>query len=99
MNCKFLAGSIILLTIGASTSFSVGNASGTIGEVVRNDPRLDKLIAPGTQIEVLADGFDWSEGPVWISDPGYVVFSDVPVNKIFKWSEGEGISVFLEPSG
>ena len=98
-NCKLLTGSLILLTIGASTSFSVGDASGTIGEVVRNNPGLDKLIAPGTQIEVLAEGFDWSEGPVWISDPGYVVFSDVPVNKIYKWSEGEGISVFLEPSG
>ncbi len=71
----------------------------TIGEVIVNDPALNKLIAPGAAIEVLAEGFNWSEGPVWISDGDYVVFSDVPENRIYKWSEQDGLSVFLEPSG
>jgi gluconolactonase len=60
---------------------------------------LDRLIVPGTVIERLADGFQWSEGPVWIDDPGFLLLSDVPANRMYRWSEGEGLSVFLEPSG
>lgn len=71
----------------------------SIGEVVVNDPALNKLILPGTPIEVLAEGFNWSEGPVWIADGNYLVFSDVPENRIYKWSEADGLDVFLEPSG
>jgi len=71
----------------------------TIGKIVRNDPRLDKLLAPDAQIEVLASGFSWSEGPVWIRDDNYLLFSDVPANTIFKWKEGEGLRPFLKPSG
>lgn len=41
-----------------------------LGHIVRLDPRLDKVLPPGTEIEVLASGFDWSEGPVWLrTDP------------------------------
>ena len=50
------------------------------------DQRFDALVRPGTEIEVLAEGFTWSEGPVWVEDGGYVLFSDVPENKIYKWS-------------
>lgn len=71
----------------------------TMGEVVVVDPALNKLIEPGTPIEVLAEGFNWSEGPVWISDGEFLVFSDVPENRIYKWSEEGGLDVFLEPSG
>ena len=46
------------------------------GSVERLEPALDKLIAPGTQVEALASGFNWSEGPVWYR--GGIVFSDVP---------------------
>lgn len=70
-----------------------------IGQVVRLDPRLDAIIAPNAQIEVLASGFEWSEGPVWVKDGGYLLFSDVPKNTIHKWKENEGLSVFLKPSG
>jgi gluconolactonase len=75
-----------------------------LGRIVRSDPRLDKVLAKDAQIEVLASGFEWSEGPVWVkSDPlgdsGYLLFSDVPRNHVLKWKEGKGISVFLQPSG
>jgi len=69
------------------------------GKVVRHDKRLDKIIPPGTQMEQLAEGFDWSEGPVWIKDGGYLLFSDIPLNSVIKWKEGEGKSLFLKPSG
>lgn len=72
----------------------------TIGEIVRVDPLLDELIASDSRIEVLASGFDWSEGPVWIPrDGGFLLFSDVPQNTIFKWQPGKGISTYMKPSG
>jgi gluconolactonase len=60
---------------------------------------LDDLIARDAVIEVLADTFAWSEGPVWVREGQYMLFSDIPNNTIFKWKEGEGLSVFLKPSG
>lgn len=71
----------------------------TIGTIERLDPALDSLIPPDAVIEVLAEGFNWSEGPVWIEDGDYVLFSDVPENRIYRWKEGEGDQVWLEPSG
>lgn len=68
------------------------------GSIERLDPALDALLAPGTQIEVLASGFNWSEGPVWRD--GGVVFSDVPENTVFGWKEGDtAAKVVLKPSG
>jgi gluconolactonase len=68
------------------------------GSIERLDPALDSLIAPGTPIELLATGFNWSEGPVWTSDQ--LVFSDVPENTAFAWKDGDTTArVFLKPSG
>ena len=66
---------------------------------MRKDPRLDKLVPKDAQMEQLAEGFDWSEGPVWVKDGGYLLFSDIPRNNVMKWKEGEGISLFMKPSG
>lgn len=71
----------------------------TIGQIVRTDPRMDKLIPKDAQIEVLASGFVWAEGPVWVKDGGYLLFSDVPQNTVFRWSEKDGLTPFLKPSG
>jgi gluconolactonase len=73
--------------------------SKTIGQVISIDPRFSDLISPDAKIEVLADTFAWSEGPVWVKDGGFVLFSDIPNNTIFKWKDGEGLSIFLKPSG
>lgn len=70
-----------------------------IGAIERKDPRLDKLIPADAKIEKLAEGFDWSEGPLWISDGQYLLFNDIPKNTTFKWTEGRGIEVYLKPSG
>ncbi|QIP12640.1 SMP-30/gluconolactonase/LRE family protein [Spirosoma aureum] len=76
----------------------------TIGQVVRLDPRIDKLIPKDAQIEVLASGFVWTEGPIWVKNRdavagNFLLFSDVPQNTIFKWTEKEGVTPFLKPSG
>jgi gluconolactonase len=50
-------------------------------------------------MEKLAEGFNWSEGPVWDCRGQYLLFSDVPENTVFRWKEGEPVRVFLKPSG
>ena len=71
----------------------------TLGEIERLDPACDKLLPPDAKIEILAKGFTWTEGPVWVPEGGYLLFSDIPRNSVFKWKAGEGISLFLCPSG
>lgn len=71
----------------------------TIGSVIREDARLEALISPDAKIEVLASGFEWSEGPIWFPDGNYLLFSDIPRNSIYRWSEAEGLSLWMKPSG
>jgi len=70
-----------------------------MGEILRLDPAFDALVPPGARLEVLASGLDWSEGPVWSTALGALLFSDVPQNTVFQWKEGEGLTPFLKPSG
>ena len=66
-------------------------------EVTRADPALDRILPPGTKLEKLADGFLFTEGPVWHPD-GYLLFSDPNRNLIYRWSDG-AVSVFRTKSG
>ena len=88
---------ILILILLLMTTYA--NAQKTVGQVVRLDPALDALIDKDAKIEVLADGFTWSEGPVWVKNGEYLIFSDVPANIIYKWKESDGLSIFLKPSG
>ncbi|MES2178247.1 MAG: SMP-30/gluconolactonase/LRE family protein [Gemmatimonadota bacterium] len=67
--------------------------------IERLEPALDALIASDARVEKLAEGFQWSEGPAWNVKGGYLLFSDVPANTIYKWKQGEGLSVYLRPAG
>lgn len=69
------------------------------GSVERLDPALDDLLAPNAEMEALATGFDWSEGPVWDFQDEQLYFSDIPRNTVFGWSESEGLFTYLAPSG
>ncbi|MES2732270.1 MAG: SMP-30/gluconolactonase/LRE family protein [Bacteroidota bacterium] len=70
-----------------------------IGKIVREDSRLDGLISKDAKIEVLASGFSWTEGPVWVKEGEFLLFSEIPSNAVMKWKEGAGISVYMKPSG
>ena len=70
-----------------------------IGSLEFLDPRMEELIDKNAKIELLAEGFDWAEGPVWVDRLNGVLFSDVPNNKVYMWNEEKGLSIFLEPSG
>lgn len=67
--------------------------------IIRLDPRFDSLVPAGAVLEKIADDHGWAEGPAWVSGGGYLLFSDVVKNAIYRWKEGEGESVFLRPSG
>lgn len=72
----------------------------TFGTVIRLDDRVDALVPEDAVIEKLAEGFEWSEGPVWVPDEGgYLLFSDIPANTIYRWDEEGGLSPFLRPAG
>jgi gluconolactonase len=86
-----------------TSSLSVGGIEKKITPVfprlIQYDSRLDDIISSDTKIEKLADGFEWVEGPVWNKSEGHLLFSDIPRNSIFKWREGEGVTLFRNPSG
>jgi gluconolactonase len=71
----------------------------TFGKIIYEDPSFEKLLSKDARLEVLASGFIWSEGPVWVRDGNYLLFSDVPKNVVYKWDEQKGLSEFLKPSG
>lgn len=71
----------------------------TVGSIERLDPRFDALVPEGAVIEVVASGFEWAEGPVWVKTEGHLLFSDIPRNRVNRWKHGEGVSVYLEPAG
>ncbi|QSQ45765.1 SMP-30/gluconolactonase/LRE family protein [Xanthomonas translucens pv. translucens] len=70
-----------------------------IGHVTAFDPAFADTVAADARIERIAEGFTWSEGPAWVRDGGYLLFNDVPQNTMYRWSERDGLSVFLKPSG
>lgn len=71
----------------------------TIGSVQRLDPALDKLVPPNAKMEVIGEGLAWCEGPVWVGEGGFLLFSDIPNNAIMRWDEKSGVSLFLKPAG
>lgn len=91
--------SIALMASMLNSPREAQSPSDAAPRIERLDPALDRLIAPDAAVEVLAEGYDWSEGPVWVKDGGFLVFSDVPRNVIFRWKQGEGAREWLKPSG
>ncbi len=71
----------------------------TTGSIEALDESFSEIIASDAAIEILAEGFTWSEGPVWIDSLNSVLFSDVPENRIWRWSEADSLQLYLEPSG
>jgi len=71
----------------------------TIGTIERLDAALDNIISPDAKAEIIADGFEWSEGPLWIEKYNMLLFSDVPMNTVYKWTQEKGKEIYLKPSG
>jgi len=70
------------------------------GSVVKRDASLRDIVPAEAKIEKLADGFGFTEGPIWIKEgEGYLLFSDIPNNAIMKWVPAGQVTTFLKPSG
>ncbi len=62
------------------------------------DPRMKDLLLPDSRLERHCTGAVWSEGPVYFSEGDYILWSDIPNNRMLRWSQAEGMSVYREPS-
>lgn len=60
---------------------------------------MNQFLEKTDRPEVLAEGYAWTEGPLWIEEGQYLLFSEIPPNNVHKWKEGEGASLYLHPSG
>ena len=67
--------------------------------VERVDPAIDAIVPPNAKLFKLAEGFAFTEGPVWVRDGGYLLFSDPNENTIYRYSDADGLSVFRAQSG
>ncbi|MDQ6845090.1 MAG: SMP-30/gluconolactonase/LRE family protein [Bacteroidota bacterium] len=67
--------------------------------IERKSKELDAIIKKNAKVEVIADGFEWVEGPVWVESRKILLVSDVPENRIYKWTAAKGKELYLEPSG
>ncbi|GKS60407.1 gluconolactonase [Nitrospira sp.] len=88
--------SVLLQIAGALATMTPITAPITITSL---EPRFDRLVPRDAKLEKIAEGFTWVEGPVWHKQGAYLLFSDIPANRIYKWTRREGLSVFLEHSG
>ncbi len=93
--------SVCLALVLFTTSTFAADTPKTLGTIDRLDPKFDDLIPKDAGIEILAGGFDWSEGPVWVkgADGGHLLFSDIPKNMTWKWNAKDGLKEHLKPSG
>jgi gluconolactonase len=72
--------------------------SSACAQVLRVDPAIDQIVPASPAIQKLAEGLVFTEGPVWIRQ-GYLLFSDVPSNVIYKWTGDSKVEVFRKASG
>jgi gluconolactonase len=62
------------------------------------DPRFLDCVVPYSPMDEIATGCRWTEGPVWFNDHGCLLFSDIPNERILRWTPGHGTSTFRQPS-
>jgi sugar lactone lactonase YvrE len=79
-----------------TTTTTDGSTGGSTTGAVDPPASLDDIV--DGELELIADGHMFTEGPIWSPD-GYLLFSDIPANTIYRWSEGEAPSAFITPSG
>jgi gluconolactonase len=87
---------VIAIGIGLATAQTPSDKS-----VVRLDPALDALVSPDAKVQLVKGGFGFTEGPTWVQKgkSGYLLFSDIPANVIFKMTPDGNVSLYLDHSG
>jgi gluconolactonase len=101
-NGRTLAQIITLASISLAMNLDAranGDLPRPIGQIERREPAFDALVPQDAKMQIICEGFAWCEGPVWIRDGGFLLFSDIPNNAIMRWDEKSGCSLFLKPAG
>src|SRR5256714_2442283 len=92
-----------LAVLGVVVIAGIGTADAQVpaDKVVKLDPALDALISVDAKIEKVASGFGFTEGPVWVQRgrEGYLLFTDIPGNKVHKMTSDGKVSVYEDQSG
>ena len=89
---------IIILLAACSDTEDVESQSVLMGLEVR-DERIVDLVDRHVKPTIIAEGFVWSEGPLWLEDRDALIFADVPSNSIFEWRAGDSLRVYMKQSG
>jgi len=71
----------------------------TIATIEFLSDELSRIIKKDAKVETVAEGFQFTEGPLWVEKEKMLLFSDVPANTIYKWTEKKGKEIYLKPSG
>lgn len=90
---------LILLLLAAACTATKDQPEQSYGTIERTDEAINALINQEAKVELLDTGYTWSEGPLWIESKKILLFTDVPNNVIHKWTEENGVEVFLTPAG
>jgi gluconolactonase len=93
-----VAALLILNSCAPKTDPAPKGASNVVGSIARLDPAFDSLVPKDAQIEKLASGFTFAEGPLW-RPSGVLWFSDVVGNVVRQWAPDGTVSVLLQPGG
>ncbi|MDZ7739671.1 MAG: SMP-30/gluconolactonase/LRE family protein [Bacteroidales bacterium] len=103
---NFFIAFFLLLFISCNNSNKTGSSESIDIDPAREQLKIEvydsaalALVDRDATFEILAKGFYWSEGPLWINELQSVDFSDVPANKIYRWNEKNGLSTYLESAG
>lgn len=89
----------LTFSILALTLFGYSQQIKPESRLIVKNPLIHQIIPENAGVEILADGFDWTEGPLWLPAENKLIFSDIPSNSVFEWSEMVGKKLYLKPSG
>ena len=96
---KYILSFILLSILSCNNTNKENYTRLTRGNVQIFDESAKIFVNEDSRIELLADSLFLSEGPLWIESLNSLLFTQVASNKVFKWNENDGLSVYLDPSG
>lgn len=95
----FLAFAAIANFVSCKPKQNTTTSNASVGRIEMLDDALLAIIDTNAKIEILADSFLWSEGPLWLESENKLIFTDVPDNAIYSWDDKAGKQLYLKPSG
>ena len=93
---KFKSLLVLLAMIYSGYAQNAPPVSGSI-EYISNE--ISKLIKGDAKVEIVASGFQFAEGPLWLEKEKMLLLSDIPANTIYKWTETGGKELYIKPGG